>query len=164
MKNFFWFVGRLFVGFVFSFSGLSKLLEPSENFRAVLEAYPMVTGPLAGFLSIVIPWFEWIFGFFMVAGYMTRWIARLLFVFAAGLITLLISSLRAYGGGSDCGCFGAAGLKLTQGQVLILDIVMGCLLLGLALKKHFLWSLDSLFPKVLEVGSKFFTRQPRIKK
>ena len=62
---------RILLGAVFIFSGFQKLTHPAENFQAVIEKFEIVGGSAAAVLSHVIPWYEFVFGAFLVLGLWT---------------------------------------------------------------------------------------------
>lgn len=134
---------RLILGGVFMASGLIKLLEPAANFRANLYQYEIIPVMLVPFLSAVIPWMEWILGFFVLAGYALRWSS-----FALGAFSLSLASVIALSGklGLDashtCGCFGENGPQLTYPQIFSLDLLNACFGFFLFTRKDSPFSLD----------------------
>ena len=140
----FW--GRIFIGLVFAYSGFTKLLEPVENFQGGMAAYEIIPYVLIPFLARVIPWIEFIFGAFLITGYLPRLSARVL----AGLswsFVLLILATRLVTGvlPANCGCFGEGSLiHLKPMQVLVMDIINTVVGLRLALLKVHPFGLSAL--------------------
>ncbi|MFA7254661.1 MAG: DoxX family protein [Candidatus Omnitrophota bacterium] len=127
------FLGRMFLGLVFLYSGFIKLMEPVENFQGGMAAYEIIPYVLIPLLARVIPWIEFIFGAFLILGYLPRMSALVL----AGMswsFVLLIATTRIVTGAlpANCGCFGEGSLlHLKPYQVLIMDV--GNTLIGIRL-------------------------------
>jgi uncharacterized membrane protein YphA (DoxX/SURF4 family) len=133
-----WVALRVFVGLVLTFAGFSKLMEPYENFRGMINEYGVVPYAWSAPLAQGLPWLELIFGVFMLAGYMPR-------LAAAGAAGLSITFLIAMGASDsvmsswtkDCGCFGQGGLiHLKVWQVFILDFAMLLISIKIYLQKR----------------------------
>ncbi|MDD5218583.1 MAG: DoxX family membrane protein [Candidatus Omnitrophica bacterium] len=140
-------VARLSIGFIFAYSGFSKLLAPVENFRGALAAYeifPSFTLPL---IAQFFPWLELIFGVFLILGFASRWSALALAVFSLFFIcSLSLSKIMTGVFPAECGCFGE-GIHLKGRQVILLDsaiLVIGVILFRI--KKHWA-SLDQWLMK-----------------
>lgn len=129
---------RFLLGGVFAAAGLAKLLEPVENFQAVLEHYEMIPAFLIPGLARVIPWTEWLAGMFLLSGYMTRFFSLVLAFASAWFIIFLSLAYISGHAPESCGCFGTQGIHLAPWQMMIVDAVN--LLSGIWLfrcKKHF---------------------------
>ena len=137
-----WFLARLFVGGVFAYSGLSKLLGPSENFDAIVNNYEIIPHLLVLPISRFLPWLEWLLGSLLVLGYAPRYVSRILAGLTFIFVLLLFHSFFTSTAGLDCGCFGEAGIHLTKKQVFILDTINFTLLIRLACMKNFYFSID----------------------
>ncbi len=141
-----WFLARIFVGLVFVYAGFSKLMEPVENFRAVILQYEVIPYAFAVPIAYVFPWVELIFGAFLILGYAARLSA---FVLGLSSLTFLIilgtSNALLEGGASDCGCFGEGSfIHLSTRQVFALDLVNFFLALKLFLTRNHSLSLDEV--------------------
>ncbi|MFH1800080.1 MAG: DoxX family protein [Candidatus Omnitrophota bacterium] len=137
------FLGRMFLGLVFAYSGFTKLMEPVENFQGAMAAYEMIPYVFIPFLARVIPWIEFFFGAFVILGYLPRVSALVLAVMSLSFV-LLILTVRIVTGvlPADCGCFGEGSLiHLKPLQVLIMDVCNVFIGIRLALLKNHPFSL-----------------------
>ena len=146
-KNYkFFFLGRLFLGLVFAYSGFTKLMEPVENFQGGMAAYEIIPYTLIPFLAHVIPWIEFFFGAFLVVGYLPR-VSALVLATMSWSFVLLILTTRIVTGNlpADCGCFGEGSLiHLKPLQVFLMDLCNTAIGILLALRKTHPWSLSSI--------------------
>ena len=143
-----WIFARVFVGSVFVYAGLTKLLEPAANFEAALLKYGVFSPALIFWMARIVPWVEWILGSFLVLGYAPRFTARASALLClAFLVTLGSSRLFLEAGGTDCGCFGNLGLHLNVRQIFVVDLVNLALLLRIAFLKEFPGSVHSFLLK-----------------
>jgi len=145
--------GRIFLGLVFAYSGLTKLIEPVENFRGAITSYQVIPYVLVPLIAMVIPWMEFLFGAFMILGYLPRLSAFVLALMSLSFIALIVFTTILHGKvPEDCGCFGEGALfHLSPLQVVFLDILNLAIGIKLFLKTTHPWSLDSL----LKSSSKF---------
>ncbi len=122
MKERIFSLARIAVGAVFVVSGFMKLMEPYQNFLAVIYSYKMVAGEPAKLLAILLPWVEFLGGVFLVAGLWTRAAVGALWalnhLFLAAIISAVLRKLPIH----ECGCFGNSSVSLPLGKVLVLDI------------------------------------------
>ena len=137
------FLGRMILGLIFAYSGFTKLMEPVENFQGGMAAYEVIPYAVIPFLAHVIPWIEFLFGSFLILGYLPRVSALVLaamsfsFVLLIATTRIVTSSLPA-----DCGCFGEGSLiHLKPLQVLLLDLGNTLIGIRLALLKDHPFSL-----------------------
>lgn len=143
-----WVLARVAAGAIFAYAGLMKLLEPAANFEAALLKYGILSPHWIPWIARILPWVEWVVGGFLIFGYFTRGAAGagslicLLF-----LVTLGSSRLFLESGGSDCGCFGASGLRLSVRQIFWIDLLNLAVLLRWFFRKTMPWTLDSLLLK-----------------
>jgi len=140
------FLGRLFLGLVFAYSGFTKLMEPVENFQGGMAAYEIIPYAVIPCLARVIPWIEFFFGAFLILGYLPR-ISALVLAIMSWSFVLLILTTRIVTGALpvDCGCFGEGSLiHLKPLQVLALDIGNTLIGIRLALLKTHPFSLAAL--------------------
>ena len=118
---------RILAGGVFAYSGWNKLIRPVEEFRYSIEQYRAFPSALTRLLSNVLPWFELIFGTFLLIGFLRKASAGALNMLCAGFLILLFSTMIRHIDISNCGCFGE-GIHLSAAQALALD---SCLFLSL---------------------------------
>ncbi|MFZ5803109.1 MAG: DoxX family protein [Candidatus Omnitrophota bacterium] len=124
MNRFFWFFVRAMIGGIFIYSGFTKLIEPIENFRYLLNEYTVFPKALVPAITIVFPWLEVVLGVFLITGYLTRFSALVLTGFSFGFVFVLVLSRWILGIWPDsCGCFGESGLKITVPQILMIDTI-----------------------------------------
>ncbi|MBU9888906.1 MAG: DoxX family membrane protein [Candidatus Omnitrophica bacterium] len=118
------FLGRLFLGLVFAFSGYTKLIVPVENFRGAIAAYAVIPSVLIPLIAHAVPWMEFIFGAFLVVGYLPRVSAAMLAGLSWSFVLLIFYTWIATGTlPEDCGCFGEGSLiHLKPHEVVLLDI------------------------------------------
>jgi uncharacterized membrane protein YphA (DoxX/SURF4 family) len=139
------FLGRMFLGLVFAYSGFTKLMEPVENFQGGMAAYEIIPYAVIPFLARMIPWIEFFFGSFLILGYLPR-VSALVLAFMSWSFVLLILTTRIVTGSlpADCGCFGEGSLiHLNPYQVLIMDVCNTLIGIRLALFKIHPFSLAS---------------------
>jgi len=137
------FFGRMFLGLIFAYSGFTKLMEPVENFQGGMAAYEVIPYAVIPFLAHVIPWIEFLFGVFLILGYLPR-ISALVLAGMSLSFVLLIAVTRIVTGSlpADCGCFGEGSLvHLKPLQVLALDVCNALIGMHLALLKTHPFSL-----------------------
>ena len=133
------FLGRMFLGLVFAYSGFSKLMEPVENFQGAMAAYEVIPYAIVPFLAHVIPWIEFFFGVFLILGYLPRISALVLSTMSLSFVFLILTTRIVTGVlPANCGCFGEGGLiHLKPLQVFIMDICNTFIGIRLAfLKSH----------------------------
>jgi uncharacterized membrane protein YphA (DoxX/SURF4 family) len=133
------FLGRLFLGLVFAFTGFTKLVEPVENFQGGIAAYEIIPYVFIPLIAHIVPWLEFFFGVFLIIGYLPR-ISALMLAGMSWSFVLLILMTRIVTGvlPADCGCVGEGSpIHMTPLQVLLMDIFNTVIGLKLALTpKH----------------------------
>ena len=139
------FLGRMFLGLVFAYSGFTKLMEPVENFQGGMAAYEIIPYAVIPFLARVIPWIEFLFGSFLILGYLPRVSALVLAVMSWSFVLLILTTRIVTGAlPTDCGCFGEGSLiHLKPMQVLVMDICSTLIGIRLAFCKTHPFSLAS---------------------
>lgn len=140
------FLGRVFIGIVFAYSGFFKLLEPIENFRGAMAAYDVIPSMMIPILAQVIPWLEFVFGVFLVIGYIPRISAGVLAALSWSFVLLiLITKIETGRLPENCGCFGEGSLFHPKPlQVVLLDICNTLIGVKLALTQEHPFSLDAI--------------------
>ena len=143
------FLGRIFLGLVFAYSGYTKLIEPVENFRGAMAAYEIIPYLVIPFLAHVIPWVEFVFGVFLLLGYLSRVSALVLAGLSASFVLLILITRIATGAlPADCGCFGEGSfIHLKPMQVVFMDLCNTAIGILLAFFKDPPFSLDALLRK-----------------
>ena len=140
------FLGRVFVGLVFAYSGFIKLMEPIENFQGAMAAYDVIPSAVIPVLAQIMPWLEFVFGVFFVIGYLPRLSAAALAGLSWSFILLILVTRIATGSlPENCGCFGEGSLvHLKPLQVVFLDIFNTLVCVKLALTKDHPFSLAAI--------------------
>lgn len=140
-RDLFWFFLRVAAGAVFVYAGFSKIIEPVENFQAVLSEYPLIPSFFVPWIAYIAPWLELIFGWFFIVGYLPKISSAVLAGLAACFFTSLAGTVFFFGKEPmSCGCFGEGGIQLSVSQVLILDVF----LFAVSIRHFFMkpWSLS----------------------
>ncbi|MDD5628572.1 MAG: DoxX family membrane protein [Elusimicrobia bacterium] len=112
---------RVILALVFIISGTLKAAAPAEEFALVIENYGLLTSrDLIMIAAAFLPWFEVVFGFALLFGFLTRAAAAaiggMVLVFAAAISYTLLKDIRL----PNCGCFGF-GFHPTPSQELALN-------------------------------------------
>ncbi len=135
---------RIWIGFIFAYAGYSKLMEPIENFRGSLAEYEVLPYAWLTFVSLTVPWVEFISGVFMIAGLALPLTAlvqagmSICFLTVMGSSHILLDSIN-----KECGCFGLTSpIRLTLWQVFIMDFINLVIALKLFTEKKTILSLD----------------------
>ena len=139
------FLCRMFLGLVFLYSGFTKLMEPIENFQGGMASYEIIPYAVIPLLARVIPWIEFLFGAFLIVGYLPRISALVLAAMSWSFVLLIITTRLVTGAlPADCGCFGEGSLiHLQPYQVLIMDVGNTFFGICLLLRKNHPFSLAS---------------------
>jgi len=123
------FIFRLILGFVFIYSGIEKIINPT-GFSEAVSNYKLLPDIFINFFAIILPWIELIAGLLLLFGIAVREnsliINSLLIVFIAAITIGLIRGLNI-----DCGCFGTSGGAKIGFTKLLENIIL--LLLGIFL-------------------------------
>jgi uncharacterized membrane protein YphA (DoxX/SURF4 family) len=149
------FLGRMFLGLIFAYSGFTKLVEPVENFQGAMAAYEIIPYGVIPFLAHVIPWIEFLFGVFLILGYLPRVSALVLAGMSLSFV-LLIFTVRVVTGvlPANCGCFGEGGLiHLKPIQVVIMDVCNTFIGIRLAFLKNPPFSLAAFLQAKSSAGT-----------
>ena len=120
MKKFLLVLPRLIVGGTFLTAGLTKLLEPAQNFQLVLEQFTWIPRAALAPLASGIPWVEWIAGGWLLVGFLPRLAAAILGPLSLSFIVILSGPVWTGQGLAECGCFGA-GTAVSMNQAYVLD-------------------------------------------
>jgi len=143
------FLGRLMIGLIFAYSGYTKLIEPVENFQAGIASYEIVPYIFIPWIARIIPWVEFIFGAFVIVGYLTRISAAMLAAMSWSFVMLIALTWFVTGSiPADCGCFGEGSLiHFAAYQIFFLDIISTVIGIRLCLIHSHPLSLDTLLGK-----------------
>ena len=123
MRDKFFMFLRLAVGSVFAVSGFIKLMQPYQNFLAIIRSYELLSGSPAVALAKTMPWAEFVVGVFLILGFWSRISILVLWVFNTVFIGVISSALIRRLPIQECGCFGDS-FSLQPQQVLWLDIAL----------------------------------------
>ena len=139
---------RVAMGSVFVASGFIKLMQPYQNFLAVIQSYEILNGAAAVALAKAMPWAEFLAGVFLILGFWSRLSLLILWAFNTVFIGVVSSALIRKLPLQECGCFGDA-FSLQPAQVLWLDIALWLVFMCMAAyfdsTRHF--SLDQYFDR-----------------
>ena len=114
---------RILAGVLFIVSGFSKLMQPYQNFMAVVDSYDLLNRSETLLFAQAVPWVEYFGGLFLFLGLWTRESLVLLWVLNSAFIVALSSALWRKLPIQDCGCFGKAA-TLSPKQTLALDTAL----------------------------------------
>lgn len=145
------FLLRVTVGILFIVSGFTKLMEPYQNFLAVVYQYKVLTGVSAQVFAVAVPWSEFVLGVFLVGGLWIRPAAAVLWLLNSAFLVAIVSALFRRLPIHDCGCFIGSSVSLSLKKVLFLDIGLWAafLVLFFFAKNADFASLDRYFQKKL---------------
>jgi len=138
---------RLLFGAFFIFTGVLKLMEPREEFEAVIQAYQIFPAAVIPWISLILPWFELTVGTCLALGFMTTvvtWIGGIIllgFTLALGYTVVMGINLE------DCGCFGSIGFKQSGTTAFIRNLFLLALFAPILRYPAHAWSLDSFLEK-----------------
>ncbi len=148
-------ISRVFIGFVFAYSGFVKAIDPlgsTYKFTDYFNAFAMEQFiPFAFLLSVILSSLEFLIGVMLIFNIKPKTAVVLAFLFMV-FFTPLTFILALYNPVSDCGCFGDA-LVLTNWQTFWknLVILMPTIILVFKFKK-----LKGIFNRkieIIEIGS-----------
>jgi uncharacterized membrane protein YphA (DoxX/SURF4 family) len=96
-------VTRIFIGLLFIFSSLDKIVDPSAFTRSV-AAYGLLPSWMPAIIATILPWVELLCGFAVLFGVLVRGSSFLLCAMIA-VFTLAVISALLKGLDISCGCF-----------------------------------------------------------
>ncbi len=105
---------RIFLGVLFLFSGIIKIVDP-EGFALVVARYDILPGALVPYAAVLVPALEAAVGFLLVIGYRVR-ASALIGIALMAAFSVFIGINIARGRRFDCGCFGLERLGLGIGE------------------------------------------------
>lgn len=126
-NEYFLFIVRIVIAFVFIYAGVEKISDP-KSFSQAIYNYRLFPSEMINLIAIILPWLELISGILLLFGICVREnsaiIGILLFIF---IVMIIISMIR--GLDINCGCFGkgsSIGLEKIGENLLMLIL---CLIL-----------------------------------
>ena len=134
---------RLVVGGLFVFSGMSKVMLPHGEVRALVEQYQVVPRFLISPIAAGLPWVELASGTALCIGFLTTPAAWLVVAQLISFSILMVIVLAAGIPIEDCGCFGNLGIQETPLQVLVRDLVLLGILASVLVRRHDAWGIDA---------------------
>ncbi|MBI3251949.1 MAG: DoxX family protein [Candidatus Omnitrophica bacterium] len=126
-----YFIARTLVASLFITSGFFKLMEPAQNFLAVVQSYEILEGRSAVIFAQSLPWIEFIFGVFLLLGLWRRAAILALWACNSFFIVALFSAFFRHLPIHDCGCFGQSLFSFSPAQMLVNDIFLWLVFLWL---------------------------------
>ena len=147
---------RIFIGIVLLVSGFEKLISHHQNFLYVLQAYqafPLLPGIpswfpswLENFVSLSVPWIEFIVGIFLSLGLWTDFSLKGALLLFAGFIIIVGQALLRGLPIDQCGCFGD-NIHILPQYIIVFDsfTLLAIFWLLRNLSKTKLFSLDQNF-------------------
>ncbi|MCU4165192.1 BT_3928 family protein [Carboxylicivirga caseinilyticus] len=119
-------IARIILGIVFLFSGFVKAVDPQGGAIKIAEYLEIVgmhqANSVSVFLAIALSTLEFIIGFMLFFGLMTKKAALPAFIFMSFFTVLTLYS-AVFEPVSDCGCFGDA-VKLTNWETFFKNLVL----------------------------------------
>jgi putative oxidoreductase len=124
-------IGRILLGTIFIYAGLSKILNP-EQFALAVMNYRIVPLVSVNLCAIVLPWLELLSGIFLLVGLFSEgsivMITLLMALFLGAIGSALLRGLDI-----NCGCFSTEGVY----KITILYFIRDLLLFALTLQVLF---------------------------
>ena len=118
--------GRVFIGAVLVYAGVSKAAAPAEEFALVIGAYDLVPPSVALPLAGLLPWLELLVGWALLLGVGTRAASAaagaMTAVFLAAIGSVIVRGIPI----PNCGCFGEA-MHFSPAHAFFFDFLMACL-------------------------------------
>ena len=146
-------VTRIFIGLLFIFSSLDKIVDPSAFVRSVTE-YGLLPSWMPAIIATILPWVELLCGFGVLFGLFLRGTSLLLSAMLV-VFTLAVMSALLRGLDISCGCFTQ---DPAAGHVGWMKVVENTSLFALTL---FLYYSDTAKFTLIEYLRKAGTDQPR---
>lgn len=124
-------------------------MEPVANFRGSLAEYQVIPYAWLTFISLTVPWIEFISGVFMILGLALPLTALVQAGMCFCFLTVIGSSqMILESAGKECGCFGLTSpIRLTVWQVFIMDIINFAIAIKLMMDRKTILSLDGFLSK-----------------
>lgn len=142
------FVLRVLIGSLFVVIGITKIMEPYQNFLYVVQGYEILPAMLENIVAQVFPWVEFFLGLFLILGLWLKWVLRAFLLMMIAFIGIISQALIRKLPLEYCGCFG--GLFSSDiHHTFILDVCLLLLIITLlrGMEHTLFWSLDKYFLK-----------------
>ena len=138
-------IGRILLGAIFIYAGVSKILNPDQFAQAVMN-YRIVPLVSVNLFAIVLPWLELVAGIFLLVGLFSVgsivMIAVLMALFLGAIASALLRGLDI-----SCGCFSTGGAHKITTLYFIRDLLLFALALQVLLYDRGILSLDTFFKR-----------------
>ena len=135
-------IGRILLGAIFIYAGVSKILNPDQFAQAVMN-YRIVPLVSVNLFAIVLPWLELVSGILLLVGLFSGgsivMITLLMALFLGAIGTALLRGLDI-----SCGCFSTDGVYKITILYFIRDLVLFALALQVLFYNRGILSMDTL--------------------
>jgi len=135
-------IGRILLGAIFLYAGLSKILNP-EHFAQAVMNYRIVPLVSVNLFAILLPWLELVSGIFLLVGFLSRGSIAMITVLMA-LFLGAIGSVLVRGLNISCGCFSPDGVYKITIFYSIRDLLLFALALQVLCYDRGILSVDTL--------------------
>ncbi len=123
-KTFSLLIFRLFIGVLFVFASVHKIIDPAE-FAVSVRNYMIVPPSWSNVIALTLPWVELVAGALLIIGIQTKPAALLTTIMLAVFLGAVIYAY-AIGLDIDCGCFSSS--SASEGRVGVYHIVRDAVL------------------------------------
>ena len=134
LKNMLVLICRIFLGFLFIYASLEKILQP-EEFAKQVGYYKALPFGLENLLAILLPWTELIVGICLLAGLLVDG-ATLLSIIMNLVFILAISQAMLRGIDITCGCFKVSADSEKLGLHTIIRDIIFLIMSFVVLNRH----------------------------
>ena len=134
LKNMLVLICRIFLGFLFIYASLEKILQP-EEFAKQVGYYKALPFGLENLLAILLPWTELIVGICLLAGLLVDG-ATLLSIIMNLVFILAISQAMIRGIDITCGCFKVSADSENLGLHTIIRDIIFLIMSFVVLNRH----------------------------
>lgn len=114
-------ISRFVLGALFLASGIGKLLEPRQEFIALVQSFGVLPDALAAIYGTLLPWVELVVAVLLLIGLYTRLAAAVAGLMLLSFIIAISVVFVRDGSLANCGCFGAFAIKESPETLLARD-------------------------------------------